>query len=244
MTHASNMNETDSVAQTIDLLGAVDIVEAFTALRHELKLQVRGGRELQQSLINSLQRIDDRIASQSIAITNALNASANDSASESRKLATCLAEIEESLQRALGTLIQPHAGMASRSESASTSPSHRFDEEVKNSSWIVRKLAKTLIGKARDLIEESTVASKRQNSSLDSTRKGLELLHSRLIRLMQQCEMERVDVLGKPFDPETMHAIDRIEAESVPSGHVAEQIRPAYLWRESVLRFADVRIAI
>jgi molecular chaperone GrpE (heat shock protein) len=104
-------------------------------------------------------------------------------------------------------------------------------------------LAKTLIGKARDLIEESTVASKRQNSSLDSTRKGLELLHSRLIRLMQQCEMERVDVLGKPFDPETMHAIDRIEAESVPSGHVAEQIRPAYLWRESVLRFADVRIA-
>ena len=36
----------DAAAAEEGLLGATDIVEAFTALRHELKLQVRAGREL------------------------------------------------------------------------------------------------------------------------------------------------------------------------------------------------------
>ncbi|MEZ6074200.1 MAG: hypothetical protein R3C56_00565 [Pirellulaceae bacterium] len=41
-------------------LGAIDIVEAFTSLRHELKLQVRSGRDLQQALDGRLQQIEQR----------------------------------------------------------------------------------------------------------------------------------------------------------------------------------------
>ena len=240
MTQISNVDVPDSDAQGVDLLGAVDIVEAFTALRNELKLQVRGGRELQQTLVDSLQRIDQRLASQSIAIANAPTP---DSFSESRKLAESIAEIEESLHRALSSLVQSSKGATIRHSPNTPSSLQLFDEAVKGSSWLVRKFAGPLISIARRLIEDSINASNSEFSSLDSTRKGLELLHSRLVRLMQHCEMERVEVLGKPFDPESMHAIDRIDASSVPSGYVAEQIRPAYLWHNQILRFADVRIA-
>ena len=44
----------DAAAAEEGLLGATDIVEAFTALRHELKLQVRAGRELTGGLAQVL----------------------------------------------------------------------------------------------------------------------------------------------------------------------------------------------
>ena len=72
---------------------------------------------------------------------------------------------------------------------------------------------------------------------------GFELLLARVRRQMQQCEIERVDVLRQIFDAETMNAIDVIDVPAVPSSHVAEQLRPAYLWRGNLLRCAEVRLA-
>ena len=60
---------------------------------------------------------------------------------------------------------------------------------------------------------------------------------------MKQCEIERVNVLHQPFDSETMNAIDLIVDPSVPSSHVAQQLRPLYRWRNNTLRCAEVRIA-
>ena len=80
-----------------ELLGAIDIVEAFTALRHELKLQVRTGRELQQRLGESVPRIESSLASRP-------NASGSTSVSdEGRRLAEAVAEIDEALERAVET---------------------------------------------------------------------------------------------------------------------------------------------
>ena len=60
---------------------------------------------------------------------------------------------------------------------------------------------------------------------------------------MQHCKIERVDVLRQAFDAEIMRAVDVIEAPNISSAHVAEQIRPAYLWQGKVLCYADVRLA-
>jgi molecular chaperone GrpE len=61
--------------------------------------------------------------------------------------------------------------------------------------------------------------------------------------MMHEQGIERVDVQGKPFDADTMHAIGTVESADCPSGHVAEQLSPAYRWQGKLLRFADVRIA-
>ncbi len=226
-----NSEETEA-EHAWELLGAADIVEAFTALRHELKLQVRGGRELQQSLHDSLRRIEQRLASQQA------QAGTSSPSDESRPLAEAVAEIEESLERTLGTLTR-----RSPSPCEPASLLDRFDHAMTRASWVTRKFAGHLWTEVRGIIEESASESRERDEAMDSAHRGLELLHARVHRLMQQCDIRRVDVLQQPFDAEVMHAIDLIDTPSVPSGHVVQQLRPAYLWRGNILRYADVRIA-
>ena len=214
-----------------ELLGAVDIVEAFTTLRHELKLQVRGGRELQQSLNDTLQRLEQRITS------FPSSASANNT-SESRKMAEAIAEIEESLHRAIESIVQ-------KSESARSDANvlSRYDAMVSKAPWIAKTFSGKWLEDLRAGLAHSIATAKRADSTQDATHRGLELLLARVHRLMQQCEIERVNVLHQPFDAESMNAIDLIVDPQVPSAHVAQQLRPLYRWRSNTLRCAEVRIA-
>lgn len=220
-----------SMEPELELLGAVDIVEAFTTLRHELKLQVRGGRELQQSLIDMIQRLEQRITS--LPTSTSANIS-----SESRKLAEAIAEIEEGLQRAIESIVQ-------KSESARSDINvlNRYDAMVAKAPWIAKTFAGNWLEDLRASLAHSIATAKRADSTQDATHRGLELLLARVHRLMQQCEIERVNVLHQPFDAESMNAIDLIVDPQVPSAHVAQQLRPLYRWRSNTLRCAEVRIA-
>jgi molecular chaperone GrpE len=215
----------------IEMLGALDIVEAFTALRHELKLQVRSGRETQQAFSDGLQRIEQRIAA-----AQATPAAAN--SSESRKLAEAIADIDENLQRAVESLNKNFA-------TAKTPPTWlaSFDATVAQAPWLARCFATNTFSALRKILEQAERETLAPEKSQSTTLQGFELLMARVRRQMQQAEIERVDVVGKPFDAEIMNAIDMIDAPAVAKAHVAEQLRPAYRWRGSLLRYADVRLA-
>lgn len=217
-----------------ELLGALDIVEAFTALRQELKLQVRSGRELQQTLSQSLERLEENLRAQPLTAEGG-----QDSMDEFRSLADAVAEMEESLRRAVEMLRQPSAR-----QEAHAAALREFDEVVASSSRLARMGAGGLLGKLRTLLENSLTIEEEQDQSLvDITRQGLELLLARVHRLMGTCELQRVDVHGKPFDAELMQAVDVVEHSEVPSTHVAEQLSPAYRWQGRILRCAHVRVA-
>lgn len=224
--------DANGTAQAPPMLGALDIVEAFTALRHELKLQVRGGRELQQSIGESLRRIEERMPSR------AEIQRTSHRTDDGRELALAVAEMEESLHRAMETLARQNPAASARASLLGS-----FDQNVSRASWIAKKFAGRLLNDLRSIVESLDVESKKCREAFELTHRGLELLLARVHRLMQQCEIERVDVLRQAFDAETMHAIDVIESAGVPSSHVAEQLRPAYFWRGGVLRCADVRLA-
>ncbi len=218
----ANMN------QASELLGAVDIVEAFTALRHEIKLQVRGGRELQQSLQESLQRLEQKLTAP-IGTTPS---------SERRKMAEAIADIEESLQRAIESIV-PKTVVAREEDNVF----QQCDAILSQAPWIARAFAGRWMAKLRSTLVDSMAESKPAAAVQDASYKGLELLLARVHRLMKQFEIERVNVLHQAFDAETMNAVDMIHAPSVPSAHVAQQLRPLYLWRNATLRCAEVRIA-
>ena len=220
-----------SIEPAIELLGAMDIVEAFTALRHELKLQVRGGRELQQSLLDSVQRLEQKVATPPVAVVAT-------SAPESRRMAEAIADIEESLQRAIESIVKKPA--AARTEFHLLI---RFDEMVSKAPWIAKTFAGKWLEDLRATLAHSITLGIPSDAAQDSTHRGLELLLARVHRLMKQCEIERVCVLHQAFDAETMNAVDMIVDPTVPSTHVAQQLRPLYRWRNTTLRCAEVRIA-
>ena len=217
------------VEPSFERLGASDIVEAFTILRHEIKLQVRNGRELQQSLQESLQRLEQRIATPPIVA---------EGVPENRKMAEAIAEIEESLQRAIESIVQLPAMAPSESNLL-----HRYDQLVAKAPWIAKTFAGKWLEDLRAGLAQSIFAAKQTEPTQDATYRGLDLLLARVHRLMRQCEIERVNVLHQPFDSETMNAIGLIVDPSVPSTHVAQQLRPLYRWRNNTLRCAEVRIA-
>lgn len=220
-----------SIEPGIELLGAMDIVEAFTALRHELKLQVRGGRELQQSLLESVQRLEQKVATPPVAVVAT-------SAPESRKMAEAIADIEESLQRAIESIVKKPA--AARTEDNLLT---RFDEMVSKAPWIAKAFAGKWLEDLRATLAHSITSEVPSDAVQDSNHRGLELLLARVHRLMKQCEIDRVNVLHQAFDAETMNAVDMIVDPTVPSTHVAQQLRPLYRWRNMTLRCAEVRIA-
>lgn len=230
----SSLPNQEKPPSSVDMLGALDIVEAFTALRQELKLQVRSGREMQQSLNDAMQRLEQRVEQ---GMAPALSSSPT-APPEGRKLAEAIADIDESLQRAVESLAQNV-----RIPSEKPTWVARFDQLTAKAPWLARKFAAKTFAEVHTFLvaaEQATLSSEKSPSTLIQ---GFELLIARVRRQMQQCEIERVDVLRLPFDAEIMNAIDVIEAPAVPSLHVAEQLRPAYRWRGDLLRYAEVRLS-
>jgi molecular chaperone GrpE (heat shock protein) len=213
-----------------ELLGAVDIVAAFTALRHELKLQVRGGRELQQEIGQRLQQMERAVA--------AVPAHEGEAMQHARQLAEAMAELQERLQRAVQSLAEPLPAM-----DRETDILENFDRTVSQASWGARTFAARLLRELRQVFAQLDSELSELREVLRATRKGLELLLERVHYLMGQCEIERVDVLHQAFDAESMQAIDTVADSTIPSSHVAEQIRPAYRWRGKVICPASVRLA-
>ena len=233
---SGRVNQQDT--PSVEMLGALDIVEAFTALRQELKLQVRSGREMQQALGDAMHRLEQRVEQRVEQGMVAAQSSNSAAPSEGRKLAEAIADIDESLQRAVESLAQNMRVSRDKPNWVV-----RFDQLVAKAPWLARNFATKTFAEARSILVQAEQAFLSSEKLPPTVIQGFELLMARVNRQMQQCEIERVDVLRQPFDAEVMNAIDVIEAPGITGSHVAEQLRPAYRWRGSLLRYAEVRLA-
>ena len=74
--------------------------------------------------------------------------------------------------------------------------------------------------------------------------KGFELLHKQLLDNITKLGAERVEPLGKPFDPHTHQAMDRTETSEYPEGTILQVFQPGYVFHGRVLRPAMVRVAV
>ena len=75
-------------------------------------------------------------------------------------------------------------------------------------------------------------------------RKGFELIHRQLLDNLARLGVERVEPLGKPFDPHVHQAMDRTETMEHADGTILEVFQPAYIYNGRVLRPAMVRVAV
>ena len=217
---------------TEDEFGAVDIVSAFTALRHELKLQVRSGADMQLLLNQRLDKLEQLAR-------NAAVVPGDIPDSEARRLALALIEIEDALQRAVDGLQQSVATRQAKQQS----PGAELKGAIAGAGWIARMTAGGLLKKLDGMASELDRVQSIDEERIGLARQGLELLLERARRLMRERQIERREVTGLAFDSGLMNAIEAISTSSVPPGHVAEQLKPAYLWRKQVLCFAEVRVA-
>jgi molecular chaperone GrpE len=75
-------------------------------------------------------------------------------------------------------------------------------------------------------------------------RKGFELIYRRLWDSLARLGLERIDALGKPFDPHVHQAVERVDSADHPDGTVLAEMQAGYRFRDRVLRPAMVRVAV
>jgi molecular chaperone GrpE len=75
-------------------------------------------------------------------------------------------------------------------------------------------------------------------------RKGFELIYKQLLDNLARLGVERVEPLGKPFDPHMHQAMDRTETAEHEDGTILEVFQPAPCVSRAECRPAMVRVAV
>jgi molecular chaperone GrpE len=91
---------------------------------------------------------------------------------------------------------------------------------------------------------EHALAAHREAAEYESYRKGFELIYKQLVDNVTRLGVERVDPLGKPFDPHLHQAMDSLETAEQPDGTVVLVYQPGYVFHGRMLRPALVRVAV
>ena len=204
--------------------GLLDMVEAFTAMRHEYRGQAKEGRELALQL----QASTDEIRQLEAKLKSLVACHSTD---ETHHFVRLITELDTQLTRAVDATIKAEAGQ-------------RKQRLVQQSE--LRNVARSMsaIGRwsARRLIQQIE-STNQADDETPSVAEGLSMLLARLREMLRENDIERLDTVGLPFDAEVMNSIGTVESSDLPAGHVVEQISPGYRWRGNMLRFADVRIS-
>lgn len=91
---------------------------------------------------------------------------------------------------------------------------------------------------------EHALAAHRDAPEYESYRKGFELIYKQLVDNVTRLGVERIDPLGKLFDPHLHQAMDRTESADHPDGQILQVFQPGYVFYGRVLRPAMVRVAV
>jgi molecular chaperone GrpE len=75
-------------------------------------------------------------------------------------------------------------------------------------------------------------------------RRGFELIYRQLVDNITKLGVERIDPMGKQFDPHLHQAMDRLETSDHEDGTVVQVFQPGYVFHGRVLRPAMVRVAV
>jgi molecular chaperone GrpE len=90
---------------------------------------------------------------------------------------------------------------------------------------------------------EQALAAHRE-TEYENYRKGFELIYKQLLDNLAKLGAERMDPIGKPFDPHLHQAVDRAETADHEDGTILQVFQPGYLFHGRVLRPAMVRVAV
>jgi molecular chaperone GrpE len=74
-------------------------------------------------------------------------------------------------------------------------------------------------------------------------RKGVELIHAKLLDLLRKQGVRAIEVIGKDFDPNLHQAVSHESMPDAREGEVVDELRRGYMIGERLLRPAMVKVA-
>jgi molecular chaperone GrpE len=90
---------------------------------------------------------------------------------------------------------------------------------------------------------EHALAAHRE-AEYENYRKGFELIYKQLLENVTRLGVERIEPVGRAFDPHLHQAMDRTETTEHEDGTILQVFQPGYVFHGRVLRPAMVRVAV
>jgi molecular chaperone GrpE len=113
----------------------------------------------------------------------------------------------------------------------------RFEDSKRATARVIEGLIPVIDG------FEHALAAHRE-AEYESYRNGFGLIYKQLLDNVTKLGAERIDPVGKPFDPHLHQAVDRAETTEYADGAVMQVFQPGYVFHGRVLRPAMVRVAV
>jgi len=98
-----------------------------------------------------------------------------------------------------------------------------------------------LIEQLLPVLDAFELAMLNAGTDAERLRKGVELVYSELLGVLEKVGLERIEAKGKPFDPEEHEAVMSVEDDGEPG--VRDVVRTGYRLKGRVLRPAMVKVA-
>lgn len=112
----------------------------------------------------------------------------------------------------------------------------RHSERHRGAEIIVESMLPVLDGFERAI-------SSHRDAAHNEYREGFQLIRKQLLDALSRHGLQKIDAVGKQFDPNFHHAIERVETSDHPDDSVLEELQAGYIFHGKVLRPAMVRVA-
>jgi molecular chaperone GrpE len=212
--------------------GLIDLVEEFTALRQELKLETkstRGLREQAEALLASLQQAMEHFRS-------VVPREEQAAWTAGKGLAEGLASLDEALDRGRTEIEKARVLLVDQAIQSLETDLGRL---YKSQTWLNRRLFRRYHEQVMQCLLRERKGVRQQ--WFDSLLEGFGLMQSRLNRVMKEDHIERIECLSRQVDPDRMIVVEVVHDPDRPNNIVIEELRRGYLWKGRVLRYAEVR---
>jgi molecular chaperone GrpE len=118
----------------------------------------------------------------------------------------------------------------------------RTDKEMKDAG---ESMTKNLVARLLVVQDELDLAAKHAKSDAANTelREGIDMVRKNLEAALESVGVERIDAVGKPFDPSVHEAVEKTQGGS-DRDMVIEEIRPGFTFRGQLLRPSMVKVEL
>ncbi|WP_337866355.1 nucleotide exchange factor GrpE [Ignavibacterium sp.] len=105
--------------------------------------------------------------------------------------------------------------------------------------------AESFIKKILPIVDDFERSLEHINDSNDheKLKEGLQLIYNKLVKVLDEHGVKKIDAIGKPFDVEYHEALMQKADNSVPPHTVLEELEKGYIYKDKVIRHSKVVVS-
>lgn len=110
---------------------------------------------------------------------------------------------------------------------------------------IINYAAESFIKKILPIVDDFERSLEHINDSNDyeKLKEGVQLIYNKLIKVLEEQGVKKIEAVGKPFDVEYHEALMQREDPSVPPHTVLDELEKGYMYRDKVIRHSKVVVS-